>query len=215
MIIFFGGKIGTNHCAHIMSVFHEKMDTLGVPVASEKIEGPTTKLCFLGFELDSEEMVICIPMQKIEEIRAKIKDIMKKKKCTLKQMQSLIGSLNFACRAIIPGQPFCRRLINAIFGLTQPHHHLRVTLGMQEDLKLWQTFFDEYNGISVFHERFWVSSDELELFTDSAGNLNLGFGTYFAGKWAYAPWPKSWVELGITEDITVLEMFPILFSLHI
>ena len=211
----FGGKRGTNHCAHIMSVFHEKLDTLGVPVASEKIEGPTTKLCFLGFELDSEEMVIRIPMQKIEEIRAKIKDIMKKKKCTLKQMQSLIGSLNFACRAIIPGRPFCRRLINAICGLTQPHHRLRITLGMQEDLKLWQTFFDEYNGISVFHERFWVSSDELELFTDSAGNPNLGFGTYFAGKWAYAPWPKSWVELGITEDITVLEMFPILVSLHI
>ena len=140
---------------------------------------------------------------------------MKKKKCTLKQMQSLIGSLNFACRAIIPGRPFCRRLINAICGLTQPHHRLRITLGMQEDLKLWRTFFDEYNGISVFHERFWVSSDELELFTDSAGNPNLGFGTYFAGKWAYAPWPKSWVELGITEDITVLEMFPILVSLHI
>ena len=45
-----------------MSVFHGKLDTLGVPVASEKIEGPATKLCFLGFELDSEEMVIRIPM---------------------------------------------------------------------------------------------------------------------------------------------------------
>ena len=42
----FGGKKGTNHCACIMSVFEEKMTLLGVPIAADKTEGPTTKLCF-------------------------------------------------------------------------------------------------------------------------------------------------------------------------
>lgn len=211
----FGGKKETDQCACIMAVFAEKMTLLGVPIASDKTEGPTTKLCFLGLELDTIEMTVRIPMPKVEEIRQKIKDMLARKKCTLQQMQSLIGSLNFACRAIVPGRPFCRRLINATCGLTQPHHHLRITLDMKEDLKLWLQFFEEFNGISVFHERFWVSNEDLQLFTDSAGAANLGFGAYFAGKWAYASWPQAWVDQGITDDITVLEMFPLLVCLHI
>ena len=35
----FGGKSGTNHCAHIMSLFQEKMKLLGVPIA-DKTRGP-------------------------------------------------------------------------------------------------------------------------------------------------------------------------------
>ena len=64
----FGGKKGTNHCGCIMSIFKNKMAILGVPVASDKTEGPKTKICFLGLELDSEDMVVRIPVSKLEEI---------------------------------------------------------------------------------------------------------------------------------------------------
>ncbi|MEW8545793.1 MAG: reverse transcriptase domain-containing protein [Candidatus Thiodiazotropha sp.] len=211
----FGGKRGTDQCASIMAVFQGKMTLLGVPVASEKTEGPSTKICFLGLEIDSEEMVIRIPRGKIIEITQKIEEILPREKCTLKQMQSLIGSLNFACRAVTPGRPFCRRLINATCGLSKQHHHLRITADMKKDLKLWLHFFKDFNGISVFHDRFWTSNEDIQLFTDSAGGVSLGFGASFARKWAYGAWPHSWVDLGITEDITVLELFPLLVSLHI
>ena len=34
-------------------------------------------------------------------------------------------------------------------------------------------------------------------------------------EWTYGAWPQAWVDRGITEDITVLELFPLLVSLHI
>ena len=211
----FGGKRGTQQCASIMAVFKDKMDALGVPVALDKTEGPTTKLIFLGLEIDSEEMVVRIPQAKVNEIVQKIEQLLRFKKCTLRQMQSLIGSLNFACRAILPGRPFCRRLINAICGLTKPHHHLRITSGMKKDLELWLHFFKDFNGVSVFHDRLWVANEDIQLFTDSAGSSNLGFGAYFGSKWCYGAWPEAWITQGITDDITVLELFPLLVSLHI
>ena len=198
-----------------MSVFYDKMNSLGVPIASDKTEGPTTKLVFLGLELDSEEMVVRIPLSKLEEIKLKINKFLTHKKCTLRQMQSLIGSLNFACRAILPGRPFCRRLINATCGLTQPHHYLRITGGMRKDLELWLQFFREFNGVSVFQDRLWIANEDIQLFTDSAGSSNLGFGAYFGTKWTYGAWPESWIVNGITEDITVLELFPLLVALQI
>ena len=86
---------------------------------------------------------------------------------------------------------------------------------MKKYLDLWLQFFRDFNGISELHDRFWVSNEDMQLFTDSAGGSNLGFGAYFAGKWVYGSWPQSWVEQGIIDDITVLELFPLLVSLHI
>lgn len=54
---------------------------------------------------------------------------------------------------------------------------------MRKDMLMWKTFFEKFNGIKVFHDRFW-SYNDVQLFTDSAAGQGLGFGTYFAGKWA-------------------------------
>ena len=54
---------------------------------------------------------------------------------------------------------------------------------------MWLEFFKQYNGISLVHDRFWISSADAELYSDSAGSI--GFGVYFAGKWSYATWPDT------------------------
>lgn len=64
----FGGRRNTRECQIIMSHFHSCMSDLGVPVAREKTEGPTTVLVFLGLELDSDEMVVRVPIDKVLEI---------------------------------------------------------------------------------------------------------------------------------------------------
>jgi hypothetical protein len=138
-----------------------------------------------------------------------------KPKTTLKKMQSLIGVLNFCCRAIAVGRPFCRRLINSICGLSKPHHHIHVKKEIRQDLAMWLVFLQNYNGVSVFKDRNWVSNDEIQLYSDSAGGLDMGFGIYFKGHWCHAKWPISWHTLKLTLDITLLELFPILVALFI
>lgn len=210
-----GGKKGSGDCQHLMQTFRKCMQQLSVPLADEKTDGPSTVLCFLGLDIDSDKMEIRIPMQKVMEILQRLDFFLSKEKVTLRDMQSLIGVLNFACRAIIPGRPFCRRLINSICGLTRPYHHLRINKGIRQDLLMWKYFFQHFNGTTVFHDRFWVSNEDMELFTDSAAGEGLGLGIYFSGKWACAQWPEEWHASGYTGDITVLELFPILVALYI
>ena len=136
-------------------------------------------------------MTVRIPREKIDEVVTKVKAMLLRKKSTLKEMQSLIGSLNFCCRAIAAGRPFCRCLINAICGLTKPFHHLHITEAMKLDLRLWLWFFRHHNGISVFHDRFWLSNDDANFYTDSAGGEDLGFGIFFQGHWCSARWPST------------------------
>ena len=209
-----GGKERPD-CQHVLDTFKTCMDSLCVPLAEEKTEGPQQVIVFLGLELDSVLMVVRIPLEKIRDIVEKIDNLLSKEKTTLKKMQSLIGSLQFACRAIVPGRPFCRRLINSICGLTKPHHHIRLNQGIREDLAMWKVFFEKFNGTSVFYDQFWSSNTEIQLYTDAAAGRGLGFGCYFNGRWSFGVWPETWHIQGITEDITILEFFPLLVSLYI
>ncbi|XP_041346996.1 uncharacterized protein LOC121366736 [Gigantopelta aegis] len=211
----FVGSNNSNHCQQALYTFFNLCSRLGVPIAEDKTEGPQEVICFLGLEIDTVNMLIKVPMEKVHEIVTRISDMLSGQKTTLKAMQSLLGILNFACRAIAPGRTFCRRMINATIGLTKPFHHLRLTADIRADLLMWLQFFKSFNGISMFRDQFWVTSEHENLFTDSSAKQGNGFGAYYNGSWTYASWPQWWFEQGYTDDITVLECFPILVATFI
>ncbi|XP_052220819.1 uncharacterized protein LOC127837617 isoform X1 [Dreissena polymorpha] len=212
---FLGANTSYTSCLENMATFRSVTSNLGVPVAEEKTDGPTTILTFLGLILDTNKMEIRIPKPKLQQVREKIEALVSKQKATLKEIQSLIGSLNFCCRAIPLGRPFCRRLIDKTCGLTKPHHHCRLTKEIRKDLMMWLQFFKYHNGISVFHDRFWISNEESQLYSDSAGAIGLGFGAFFHGRWCQGAWPPAWLEEGLLLDITVLELFPIVVAMFV
>lgn len=97
---------------------------------------------------------------------------------TLKELQSLIGLLNFTCSVIVPGQTFLRRLINLMVGIKRPRYFIRLNRETISDLQLWLTFLEAYNGRSFFLDYVWLSSTKLHLYTDAAGSL--GYGAFLA-----------------------------------
>ena len=212
----FGGARDTDQCSVIMKNFFSLCEKFGIPLSDERTEGPTTVLVFLGLEIDSVLMQVRIPISKIHIMVTQIEEVLgHKRSITLKELQSLLGSLNFMCRAIVPGRPFCRRLINATCGITSPHHHIKLSKGMRQDLKMWLCFFQDFNGISFFNDEKWLSNWDFSLYTDSSAAKDKGFGIYFQGHWSCASWPQSWIEQGRLKDITLLEYFPILVAIYI
>ena len=45
---------------------------------------------------------------------------------TLKELQSIISLLNFACSVMIQGRVLLRRLINLTIGIKKPHYFIRL-----------------------------------------------------------------------------------------
>ena len=95
-------------------------DDLGVPMAPEKTMGPSSVLCFAGIELDTDQMEARLPEEKLRKCVTLISEFLKRKKVSLKEMQSLIGLLNFTCSVVIPGRTFLRRMINLTIGVNRP-----------------------------------------------------------------------------------------------
>ena len=113
---------------------------LNVPIAPGKTYAPSQFLEFLRISLDSVNMVAFLPPDKLSQARTLLGRWRKRSSCKLKELQSLIGILQFACRVIAPGRTFLRRMINLTCGIKQPYHFVKLNSGFYKDLSMWETF---------------------------------------------------------------------------
>lgn len=81
---------------------------------------PTTTLSFWGLGFDTVCFQVRLPQDKLEQLKSEINKFQNKKSATHRELQSLIGMLNFACNVVPPGRTFLRRLINLTIGLKNP-----------------------------------------------------------------------------------------------
>ena len=197
-------------CAGLLGTFKLVCASLGVPLAQEKTVSPLQSVTFLGLEIDSTNCQIRVPQDKVDNLVHQIRVVLSKPKISLVGVQSLVGSLNFLCKAIPPGRAFLRRLIALSQGLSRPHHLVRISRGARLDLLAWLEFMSHFNGASVFADHAWQSNDALQLFTDAAASI--GFGAYFHGNWVQRRWPG--VILRHPPSIAFLELYPLLVALQ-
>lgn len=85
--------------------------TLNIPIVADKAVGPSRVIEFMGIVLDSDKMKAQLPPDKVKCIVELLSSQQHRKSCTLKELQSLIGTLNFACNVIPLGRPFLQRMI--------------------------------------------------------------------------------------------------------
>ena len=195
-------------CQYHLDSFLAMCAYLGIPIAPEKTSGPATTMSFAGTELDSVASEARLPLDKIQKCVALITNFLSRKKVSLKEVQSLTGLLNFACSVVVPGCAFLRRLIVLTKGVKQSHHCIRISREVREDLRVWLSFLDHFNGKSFFLNEVWLSSQKLDLYTDASGAL--GFGAICGRHWCYGEWPETWAH----RNIAFLEFYPIVLSLH-
>lgn len=206
----FLGSPDSSICKLALHQFMSMCDVLGVPIKGEKTEGPSTTLIFLGIELDTVNMEARLPEEKIVKIQNALHSAKRRKKMTLRELQSLIGLLNFACCVVVPGRAFLRRLIALTRGVSKPHFRIRMNSQARLDLNAWCEFIDNFNGKSMFINDDWQNSHKLNLYTDAAGRF--GYGAVFGTKWFYG----TWEDLSLQQDynITFKELFPIVIAVE-
>ena len=150
-----------------------------MPIASEKTVDPENILAFAGIELDTLSMEARLPLDNTEKHKTLISTFLRRKKVTLREIQSLIGVLNFACSVVVPGRAFLRRLHDLTKGVKSAHHFILLGKSSKADLVLWQSFLHDFNGRSFFLNDAW--NDSLSLIKLIQGRLcNLGYGAHLA-----------------------------------
>ena len=94
------GKANTGECARNIEIIYNVFDSLGVPMAPEKLIGPITCLAYLGTEIDSVAQAIQLPPETFLDLVGILNFWHQQKKCTKPELLSLIGKLSFAAKVV-------------------------------------------------------------------------------------------------------------------
>lgn len=199
--------LSKDRCKLALDKFRLLCKDLNLPIKESKTVLPNTTVQLHGLEVDTLKLEIRLPLDKLNAARQALIEARYRKKLTLVELQSLIGTLNFACRAIEMGRPFLRRLIDLTIGVTHKHHRVRLTAEARKDIDAWLMFLQSFNGASIILNPEWTSSNTIKLYTDAS---SLGFAAVFGAKWCFGTWPECWQGY----HITVKEMFPITLAIH-
>ena len=192
-------------CQQNLNTFIQLCTNLGVPLASEKIEGPSTSLTFLGITLDTANMEIRLPQDKLLRIKASLTKWIGKKTATKRQILSLVGLLQHATKVIRCGRTFVARMYATAAKVKQLHFFTRLNKEFQSDVAWWHTFIHCWNGLSILHN-FQAPSHTVTIQTDASGSW--GCGAFMSGQWIQWNWSTKWLSQGIMAK----ELVPILLS---
>ena len=81
-VYLFVGAPASGECARALRSALLLCDQLGVPVAADKLSVPSTKLTFLGIEIDTARMELRLPSEKLEQLKGVITEWQSRKVCS-------------------------------------------------------------------------------------------------------------------------------------
>ena len=89
----------------------------------------------LGIEINLDNMSLGLPQAKCKEIQDLIQQWTNKKKCTKRELLSLIGKLSFAAKVVPSGRTFIRRLIDLSKSVVKLSHHISLSNEAKQDIQ--------------------------------------------------------------------------------
>ena len=109
--------VGAEHKNNIWKAYNhlsKLLKDLQVDTSQEKMVPPTTRLEFLGITFDSLTMTMEISEDKMEEIKQELESWLTKTQARRREVESLVGKLQFLAKCVKAGRIFLSRLINWI-----------------------------------------------------------------------------------------------------
>ena len=204
-------------CDQQINLFLNICKQIKMPISLDKTFWGTNQLIFLSLLIDTVRGMVFIPQEKLDAALKLIQMVLKchSKKITLEELQKLCGMLNFFTRCIVPARTFTRRLYSKISGnkkILKSHHHINVDSEMRLDLELWLTFLCTPQVCSrKFAKSKKLEADEIDFYSDSSKNPNLGCGGVCEDEWFVIKWDHDFI-IKNDPSINYLELYALTVS---
>ena len=158
----------------------------------------------LGILIDTILMRLSIDDARMGEIRTELKNWLNRSHANLKQMQSLVGKLNFCVTVVCTGRLFFSRILAFMKQMPQAGH-VRIPEEVRKDIDWWLKFMPQFNGISAIPENKWTGPNAI-FSTDVCPQ---GMGGWSQGEYFHTVFPiaivnNQLVSINELEALTVM-----------
>ena len=172
-------------CAHNVKTILHVASQVAYPLPPTTLKDPPHAWVFLGILISTNCMETSLPDDKLHKSISELQSWSTHNKCLKRELLSLIGKLNFACRIIPAGHIFLRLSISPL------RHTFHITMNREarHNIAWWLRYLPSREGRAIMPDPCWIKSADLELFTDASGSL--GYGIFYMGHWLAHPWPPE------------------------
>ena len=181
----------------------------GAQEAVAKAIAPSTCMLFLGILINTVLLTLQIDSARMAEIQQELVKWANKKTATLKQVQSLVGKLNFCATVVRSGRLFYSRILAFMKMLPQVGTK-QIPPEVRQDIAWWQIFTPKFNGISAIPEPKWVGPNSL-FSTDAC---LAGVGGWSQGEFFHAKIPEN-ISANGNVSINELEALAVMIGLKL
>ena len=122
---------------------------LGFAAAWKKCTSPSTCVRYLGILIDSENMTISLPQDKLQKLKMELEYFDNRTRAAKHQIQRLCGIIAHCAKVVRGGRTFSRRIINLLSGLKEGNPRIRITEEFRLDIQWWKSFAEQFNGKEV------------------------------------------------------------------
>ena len=124
---------------------------LGLEESHDKAEAPTTRITYLGVQFDSMAMTMSVPPEKLTEIKAEIRQWLRRTTICKKELQSLLGKLFWVAKVVTHSRVFMGRLLTQLRAINGIPDHKKVKLldESRKDILWWAEYLEKFNGINM------------------------------------------------------------------
>lgn len=193
------GRAGTSECVDSMKAFKETCQLLGMPLDEKKEEGPAKVITFLGMEVDTVNLEVRLPQEKLRELRKILGEWRGRKVCRKRDLESIIGHLNHACNAVRAGRSFKRWLQDLSAKVNRDDRQVRLNVEARAEIEWWWQFGVRWNGTAMMCSVVAAEQPQVELVTDASGSWGCG-----------AAWNERWFQLSwsMVEEVRAWTIMP-------
>jgi hypothetical protein len=189
---------------------------LGVKIQDLKIIHPAQVMPFLGILIDTLNMRLSIPREKLESILRFIQHLLECHEgntLLAKDLESLLGKLGWIVEVMIAGKAHLRALRKSLPSWWFHHRHVSATITLgeeaREDLHWWIAFIQQAAD-HPFWVPFWTHSSptHCRVFSDASGEMGFGMAL---GKQVYQ---GLWSPEALPQSSGYKELIPVLLALQ-
>jgi len=157
----------------IVEQYNSVLTTIGLTGAPEK-DMSGTVVTHLGFEFNSQEMNVRLPVNKHSRALQTVKSLLAAKSVTYAMLDEALGFLSHCCQVVPLGRPFIRNMFSVLRRIPSSRRlRTRLSTAAKKDLQWWLLFLSSWSTISVIQP----SRVNHDVATDASGKKGIG-GVY-------------------------------------
>ena len=197
---FIGAETG-NRAWQSLDSLVRLLESLGVKEAEKKRVWPTHRVNCVGTIVDTEKMILEVLPGRKEELLVELQDWTVRERCSVKDIQRLVGKLQFICAVVRPGRLFMSRMLDQL-RVAEHKKEVRISQEFRADIEWWIKYLPEFDQVGILwmlhiQEPDWVAASDACL---------VGMGAVCGTEFLKAEFPQEWKN----KNIAYLELLAVI-----